>query len=224
MESDNDFFSFMSMPKELVTFNRPIRLKLDLPGGINDDMLLPQRVFGTETLCGGIDYRILCVSANASLALKQLIAVPAALQFVTDQGGLRSVCGIVTEASSGDSDGGLASYQLVLRDALAILEKRINTRVFRQMDEVEIVRQILREWRQKSSTLGVCFRDEVDEVFHLRKYPQREFTMQHNESDAAFIRRLLKRSGIGWYVRAEAKGDGPMHTLVLFNDAESLRQ
>nr|WP_209720494.1 type VI secretion system Vgr family protein [Duganella sp. 1411] len=214
----------MSMPKELVTFNRPIRLKLDLPGGVNDDMLLPQRVFGTETLCGGIDYRVLCVSSNANLALKQLIAVPAALQFVTDQGGLRSVCGIVTEASSGDSDGGLASYQLVLRDALAVLEKRINTRVFRQMDEVEIVRQILREWRQKSSTLGVCFRDEVDEVFHLRKYPQREFTMQHNESDAAFIRRLLKRSGIGWYVRAEANGEGPMHTLVLFNDAESLRQ
>ncbi|WP_363506754.1 type VI secretion system Vgr family protein [Burkholderia sp. LMU1-1-1.1] len=224
MERDNDFFSFMSMPKELVTFNRPIRLKLDLPGGINDDMLLPQRVFGTETLCGGIDYRILCVSSNATLPLKQLIAVPAALQFVTDQGDLRSVCGIVTEASSGDSDGGLASYQLVLRDALAILEKRINTRVFRQMDEVEIVRQILLEWRHKSSTLGVCFTDEVDEAFHLQEYPKREFTMQHNESDAAFIRRLLKRSGIGWYVRAEANGDVPTHTLVLFNSADSLRQ
>ncbi|SEO62346.1 type VI secretion system secreted protein VgrG [Duganella sp. CF517] len=224
MESDSDFFSFMSMPKELVTFNRPIRLKLDLPGGMSDDMLLPQRVFGTETLCGGIDYRVLCVSSNATLPLKQLIAVPAALQFVTDQGDLRSVCGIVTEASSGDSDGGLASYQLVLRDALAILEKRINTRVFRQMDEVEIVRQILLEWRHKSSTLGVCFTDEVDEAFHLQEYPKREFTMQHNESDAAFIRRLLKRSGIGWYVRAEANGDVPTHTLVLFNSADSLRQ
>ena len=224
MGLDNDFFSFMSMPKELVTFNRPIRLKLDLPGGMNDDMLLPQRVFGTETLCGGIDYRILCVSSNATLPLKQLIAVPAALQFVTDQGDLRSVCGIVTEASSGDSDGGLASYQLVLRDALAILEKRINTRVFRQMDEVEIVRQILLEWRHKSSTLGVCFTDEVDEAFHLQEYPKREFTMQHNESDAAFIRRLLKRSGIGWYVRAEANGEVPTHTLVLFNSADSLRQ
>ncbi|USX25217.1 type VI secretion system Vgr family protein [Oxalobacteraceae bacterium OTU3CINTB1] len=224
MERDKDFFSFMSMPKELVTFNRPIRLKLDLPGGVNDDMLLPQRVFGTETSCGGIDYRVLCVSSNATLPLKQLIAVPAALQFVTDQGDLRSVCGIVTEASSGDSDGGSASYQLVLRDALAILEKRINTRVFRQMDEVEIVRQILQEWRQKSSTLGVCFMDEVDEAFHLQQYPKREFTMQHNESDAAFIRRLLKRSGIGWYVRAEANGQVPTHTLVLFNSADSLRQ
>jgi len=136
VESDDEFFSFMGLAKELVTSNRPLRLRLDLVGGLNDDMLLPQRVFGSETLCGGIDYRILCVSANAYLPLKQLIAVPATLEFVTDRGDLRSVSGIVTEASSGDSDGGMASYQLVIRDALAILEKRSNTRVFRNMDEM----------------------------------------------------------------------------------------
>ncbi|WP_373924984.1 type VI secretion system Vgr family protein [Duganella vulcania] len=223
MESDNDFFSFMGLAKELVTSNRPLRLRLDLPGGVNDDMLLPQRVFGSETLCGGIDYRVLCVSSNAQLPLKQMIAVPAALDFVTDQGDLRSVCGIVTEACSGDSDGGLASYQLVLRDALALLEKRNNTRVFRNMDEVEIVQRILNEWRQNNSILGVCFKHELDEFFTIREYPQREFTMQHNESDAAFIRRLLKRRGIGWYVRAVG-GEYPVHTLVLFNNADSLRR
>ncbi|WP_229261452.1 type VI secretion system Vgr family protein [Duganella margarita] len=183
-------------------------------------MLLPQRVFGSESICGGIEYRVLCVSANAQLPLKKMIAVAAQLDFVTDRGDLRSVCGIVTEASSGDSDGGLASYQLVLRDALAILEKRTNTRVFRNMDEVEIVQRILNEWRQKSPVLGVCFNHEKDEAFDLRTYPKREFTMQHNESDAAFIRRLLKRRGIGWYIRAGEM----MHTLVLFNNADSLRQ
>jgi type VI secretion system secreted protein VgrG len=224
VESDNEFFSFMGLAKELVTSNRPLRLRLDLPGGINDDMLLPQRVFGSEALCGGIEYRVLCVSSNASLPLKEMIAVPAALEFVTDTGKLRSVCGIVTEASSGDSDGGLASYQLVLRDALSILEKRINTRVFRNMDEVEIVQRILNEWRQKSPIIGTCFKHEVDEAFSQREYPKREFTMQHNESDAAFIRRMLKRRGIGWYVRAEGGDDVPMHTLVLFNNADSLRQ
>ncbi|RFP08084.1 type VI secretion system tip protein VgrG [Duganella sp. BJB475] len=213
----------MGLAKELVASNRPLRLRLDLPGGVNDDMLLPQRVFGSESLCGGIEYRVLCVSSDAYLPLKQMIAVPAALEFVTDMGDLRSVCGIVTEASSGDSDGGLASYQLVLRDALSILEKRTNTRVFRNMDEVEIVQRILNEWRHKSPILGVCFKHEVDECFHQREYPQREFTMQHNESDAAFIRRLLKRRGIGWFVRAEG-GEYPVHTLVLFNNADSLRQ
>lgn len=227
MESDDDFFSLMGLPKELVTSNRPLRLRLDLPGGVNDDLLLPQRVFGTEALCGGIEYRVLCVSISVSLPLKQLIAVPAALDFVTDQGELRSVCGIVTEAISGDSDGGLASYQLVIRDALAILEKRTNTRVFRNMDEVEIVRRILNEWRQKSAILGVCFSHEADEAFAQRTYPAREFTMQHNESDAAFIRRLLSRRGIGWYIRSGREGTDdelPTHALVLFNNADSLRR
>ncbi|WP_371868854.1 type VI secretion system Vgr family protein [Duganella lactea] len=220
MESDSDFFSFMTLAKELVTDNRPLRLRLDLAGGTNDDMLLPQRVYGAETICGGIEYRVLCVAGNAQLPLKQLIAVSAVLEFVTDQGDLRSVCGIVTEASSGDSDGGLASYQLVLRDALAILEKRSNTRVFRNMDEIEIVQRILNEWRHKSPVLGICFKHETDDAFHVRTYPKREFTMQHNESDAAFIRRLLKRRGIGWYIRA----DGDAHTLVMFNNADSLRR
>jgi type VI secretion system secreted protein VgrG len=220
VESDSDFFGFMALAKELITDNRPLRLRLDLPGGVNDDMLLPQRVVGSESVCGGIEYRVLCVSANAQLPLKRMIAVPAVLEFVTDRGDLRNVCGIVTEASSGDSDGGLASYQLVLRDALAILEKRTNTRVFRNMDEVEIVQRILDEWRHKSPVLGTCFKHEKDDSFDLRTYPKREFTMQHNESDATFIRRLLKRRGIGWYIRA-----GEMsHTLVLFNSVHSLRQ
>ncbi|MYN17111.1 type VI secretion system tip protein VgrG [Rugamonas sp. FT107W] len=213
----------MGVARELSANNRPLRLQLDLPGGLNDELLLPQRVFGSETVCGGIEYRVLCVSSDACLPLKKLIAVPATLHIVTDIGELRSVCGLVTEASSGDSDGGLASYQVLIRDALAILEKRTNTRVFRNMDEVEIVQRILNEWRHKDPTLGVCFKHEVDEVFHMRQYPKREFTMQHNESDAAFIRRLLKRRGIGWYVRSEG-GDYPLHTLVLFNRAESMRR
>ncbi|TFW22814.1 type VI secretion system tip protein VgrG [Duganella callida] len=210
----------MTAARELVTSNRPLRLRLELPGGFNDDLLLPQRVYGTEHICGGIEYRILCFSGEVQLPLKQMIAVPATLEIVTDRGALRSVCGIVTEASSGDSDGGLASYQLVLRDALAILEKRTNTRVFRNMDEVEIVQRILNEWRHKNSVLGVCFKHELCEAFELRTYPKREFTMQHNESDAHFIRRLLKRRGIGWYVRA----NGDSHTLVLFNRSDTLRQ
>ncbi|MET0266127.1 MAG: contractile injection system protein, VgrG/Pvc8 family, partial [Duganella sp.] len=100
---------------------------------------------------------------------------------------------MITEASADDSDGGLASYQLVLRDALAILEKRSNTPAFRNMNEVEIVQRLLHEWRHKSPILGTCFLHDTDEAFELAEYPRREFTMQHNESDAAFIRRLLSR-------------------------------
>jgi type VI secretion system secreted protein VgrG len=222
MQLENALFSFLQQQRDLITDHRPIRLRLAHPTQVLEDVLLPQRVYGTESICGSLEYRILCVALDAYLPLKELIALPVAIDFVTDRGDLRSVCGIVTEAAAGDSDGGLASYQLVLRDALSILEKRNNTRVFRNKNEVEIVQLILDEWRQSNAILGTCFNYETDELFAMREYPQREFTMQYNESDAAFIRRLLRRRGIAWYFDADG-GASPAHKLVLFNNAESIQ-
>jgi len=218
---DNALLSFFQQEKDLITDNRPLRLRLAHPTKMLEDVLLPQRVQGSESICGSIEYRILCVSLDAFITLKELIALPVAVDIVTDRGDLRSVCGIVTEAHAGDSDGGLASYQLVLRDALSIMEKRNNTRVFRNKNEVEIVQVILDEWMQTNPIIGACFRYEMDESFKSETYPQREFTMQYNESDAAFIRRLLRRRGIAWYFRAD-KFNWPSHTMVLFNNSDTL--
>jgi len=120
MQLENALFSFLQQQRDLVTDHRPIRLRLAHPTQTLEDVLLPQRVYGAESVCGSIEYRILCVALDAFLPLKELIALPVAIDFVTDRGDLRSVCGIVTEAAAGDSDGGLASYQLVLRDALSV--------------------------------------------------------------------------------------------------------
>jgi type VI secretion system secreted protein VgrG len=219
---DNALLSFFQQDKDLITDNRPLRLRLAHPTQMLEDVLLPQVVQGTEAICGSVEYRIMCVSLDAFIPLKELIALPVAIDIVTDRGGLRSICGIVTEARAGDSDGGLASYQLVLRDALSIMEKRTNTRVFRNKNEVEIVTLILDEWMQTNPIIGTCFHYEMDELFAHQVYPQREFTMQYNESDAAFIRRLLRRRGIAWYFRADGT-DYPTHTMVLFNHPDSLQ-
>ena len=218
---DNALLSFFQQDKDLITDNRPLRLRLAHPTQILEDVLLPQVVQGTEAICGSVEYRIMCVSLDAFIPLKELIALPVAIDIVTDRCGLRSICGIVTEARAGDSDGGLASYQLVLRDALSIMEKRTNTRVFRNKNEVEIVTLILDEWMQTNPIIGTCFHYEMDELFSHQVYPQREFTMQYNESDAAFIRRLLKRRGIAWYFRPD-QSNSPSHTMVLFNHPDSL--
>jgi type VI secretion system secreted protein VgrG len=223
MELENALLAFLAQGRDLITDNRPLRLRLDHPTGMLEDVLLPQRVYGSEAICGGIEYRVLCVSLDAHLPLKELIALPAAVDIVTDTGELRTVCGIVTEASAGDSDGGLASYQLLIQDALAVMEKRTNTRVFRDMSEIDIVCTLLDEWRRTNAVIAACFEYEMDEIFKLQTYPRREFTMQYNESDAAFIRRLLKRRGICWYFRP-AEGDTPSHKLVLFNQSDSLHQ
>ncbi|WP_426319754.1 type VI secretion system Vgr family protein [Pseudoduganella sp. R-43] len=219
---DNALLSFFRQDKDLITDSRPLRLRLAHPTQMLEDVLLPQHVQGSESICGSVEYRILCLSLDAFIPLKELIALPAAVDIVTDRGDLRSVCGIVTEAHAGDSDGGLASYQLVLRDALSIMEKRNNTRVFRCKNEVEIVQIILDEWIHTNPIIGTCFRYEMDDSFKVDAYPQRKFTMQYNESDAAFIRRLLKRRGIAWYFRA-AKSNWPSHTMVLFDSADTLQ-
>lgn len=207
--------------------HRPIRLRLSRAGKVVDDLLLVKHVTGTETICGGFEYRLLCVSLHADLPLKHFIAVPVELQFVTDHGDLRAVCGIVAQAAAGQSDGGLATYLLVVRDALALMEHRINTRVFRNKNELDITEIVLNEWRQTNPILAQVF--GTDWSCLAGSYPSREFAMQHNESDAHFLRRLWKRRGIAWFMRPDQASESQehamrAHTLVLFDDVFKLPQ
>ena len=211
----------------LTEAKRPIRLRLSHEQDVLDDVLLVKRVTGNESLCGGLEYRLLCVSTHADLPLKEFISLPVELQFVTDRGDLRAVCGIVAQAAAGQSDGGLATYELVVRDALALMAYRINTRIFRNKNELDITEVILDEWRQTNPVLAKAF--DVDWSHISGTYPAREFTMQHNESDADFLRRLWKRRGIAWFMRpgqaSESHSqDTPAHALVLVDDAFTLPQ
>jgi type VI secretion system secreted protein VgrG len=206
---------------------RPIRLRLSQEQRVINDVLLVKRVVGSESVCGGLEYRLLCVSTRADLPLKSFIAMPIELQFVTDRGDIRAVCGIVSQAAAGQNDGGLASYELLVRDALALIEHRSNTRVFRNLNELDITEIILNEWRQTNPVMAAAF--DVDWSHVIGSYPAREFTMQHNESDADFLRRLWKRRGIAWSMRPGRTGapqgrDMPSHALVLFDDAFTLPQ
>lgn len=211
----------------LTTHNRPLRLVLDQPNSNSHEALLPQRVMGHESICGGLELRVLCLSTNARLSLKDFIGVPAELQVVTDRGQLRRHCGIITSAESGQSDGGLATYQLVIRDALAVMEQRLNTRVFLGMSELDVIQLLIKEWQIRHPALASTF-DIMITVGLDGKLAPREFIMQHNQSDAAFIRYLMQRRGIAWFIQpglphqpepiGVPKRKGIGHTLVLFDD------
>lgn len=208
----------------LTDAHRPIRARLHGEQGPIDDLLLVKHVKGEETICGGLEYRLLCVATEAGLPLKAFNAMAVELQFVTDRGNLHSVCGIVAHAAEGESDGGLATYQLVIRDALALMDARVNTRVFRNASEIDITNTLLREWLQNNPVLAGAFDFKL---LTTKSCPAREFTMQYNESDAAFLRRLWKRRGLAWFIEA-GEDNGTRgntvrgHRLVLFDAPDAL--
>src|SRR5206468_6769064 len=74
---------------------------------------------------------------------------------------------------------------------------------------------------------------ELDPLLNAAGFPPREQTMQCNESDAAFVRRLLKRRGVAWYFKPgrsrtspvdRTRDRTPAHTLVLFDNVDGLRE
>jgi type VI secretion system secreted protein VgrG len=233
MENMDDMLDLMLSGQQLDTRNRALRLRISFPDGISDRVLLPQRVTGAESMCGGIKYTILCVAASIGLPLKGFVGLAAELQFVTDTGELHGVCGMITEAASGQSDGGLATYQLVLRDVFSsVMALGANTRVFIDKNELEIAAIVLAGWRERSPLLAAAFDYKLSSELARQQFPPRAFTRQDNESDCAFLTRLFKRRGVAWFVRpgramATEDDDGngaPVHTLVLFIEQRRLPQ
>jgi type VI secretion system secreted protein VgrG len=233
MENMHDLVDLMLSGQQFDTLHRALRLRILYPDGVSDRVLLPQRVHGAESMCGGIEYTILCVSASSDLPLKSFIGLAAELQLVTDTGELHGVCGLITEAASGQSDGGLATYQLTLRDVFSsVMALGANTRVFIDKNEIEIATIVLAGWRERSPLLAAAFDYKFSVELAQHQFPQRAFTRQDNESDCAFLQRLFKRRGIAWFVRPgrampgeDDDGDGaPSHTLVMFDEQRRLPQ
>ena len=81
-------------------------LTLSSGSGIEDDVLLPYELTGSEGLSEGYTYHLDCLSSDASLELKAFIGVPAQISLLTDSNEHRALCGIITNAQQNGADGG----------------------------------------------------------------------------------------------------------------------
>lgn len=212
--------------------NRAIRLHWGKAQSTLEQVLVVQRIDIREGLYTGIEGHLTCLSTRSDLPLKTFLGLPVAVRLVTDRGALHEICGLITDARAGQSDGSLATYQLTIRDALSVLERRVNTRIFRSKSVPDIIDTLLKEWQTRSPALARAFDFDLAAMDRSR-YPQREMTLQFNESDADFIRRLCRREGIAWFTAAgkraqEAASSGdaglPIHTLVFCDDPMKLPQ
>lgn len=164
---------------------------------INNQVFL-QRIDGFHAINEGLSAELICLSTNPYISLKQFIGCQVAVEQVTDSGKLFRTTGIITGASQGQSDGALCLYKLNMQDATSLWHKRRNSRVFMNKSVVEIIEIIFKEWQNKSPLFAASL--QIDSSGLTKNYDVRPFSMQSNESDYAYLTRLMREEGINWLI------------------------
>jgi len=164
---------------------------------LNSQIML-QRIDGYHGINDGLSVELICLSINPYIELKQFIGCQVAVDQVTDAGQLFRTTGIVTGASQGQSDGAFSLYRLTMQDATSLWHKRRNSRVFMNKSVLDIIEVIFKEWQNKSPLFASSL--QLDTSGLTKTYDVRPFSMQSNESDYAYLTRIMREESINWLV------------------------
>ena len=169
--------------------NRLLRLHTPL----GNDVLVAERLDGWEAVDqGGFRFELSALSPNAMLPLDELLGAPVLVELLTadSRTDLRPFHGHVTAFERSGSNGGLARYRLVIEPWLSLLRYRQDSYGFHDLSVIEIVEQIFSHYTQ-----GVVTPAWRWELADRSVYLKRSLTTQYQESDAAFVQRLLAEEG-----------------------------
>jgi type VI secretion system secreted protein VgrG len=156
---------------------------------------------------------VFALAADAHIELKTLIGQPALIELEQADSTLRPWHGHITQAALVGSDGGLARFRLVIEPWLAFLAHRQDSWVFQDQTVIDIVEEVFADY----SAQGKLAPDWRFELADPAAYPKRSLCIQYQESDLAFVQRLLLEEGLFCWWEHEA-GDGDtlgIHTLVI---------
>jgi len=156
-----------------------------------------------------IDLLVRC--PNPAVDFEEVIGAPAAFRIELEREllgaatGSASPCwtGIVADIEQVTAEEtGLSTYRLRIAPVFWLLTQRTNCRVFQQLDDLQVVTKIFEEW-------GLAFESACRETYKTRKY-----RVQYQETDFAFVSRLLEDSGINYTLEQRDEG-----TVVVLRDA-----
>ncbi|MEE3169444.1 MAG: contractile injection system protein, VgrG/Pvc8 family, partial [Pseudomonadota bacterium] len=133
----------------------------------------------TERLSEVFSGRLELASFDPSIQASEILEQPVDLVVWQDGEPLRRFTGVVNEFARGDTGHRRTRYELVIQPPLWRLGLMHNSRIFQTRSTDAIVRTLLEE------------RGLIDTVFDLKRPPaEREYCVQHRESDLAFLDRL----------------------------------
>ena len=193
-------------------------LRLHTPLGA--DVLLAESLHGEEGIDTGYRLRVSALSTDAALPLKSLLGQPVLLELLAGPfQGVRPFHGHVTAAEMTGANGGLARYVLTVEPWTAFLALGRDSRIFQDKTVVDIIDTVFAAYDGKGR-LAPAWRFQVDRSL----YPRRSLSTQYQESDLAFVRRLMSEEGLfGFFEHAGDPAGASLgaHTLVIAdgNDA-----
>ncbi len=127
-------------------------------------------------------------------------------------GGRAGRSGLVRAAQKLGSDGGFARYRLTVVPWIWLLGRGRHNRVFQDKTVVQIVEAVFAGYADIAAWQWTA---EVSDF--LADTRPRSYCVQYNESDYAFISRLLAEEGLGWCVDEDKEAPAGHH-LRLFAD------
>lgn len=168
-----------------------------------------ERVWGREALSRPFEIHVLVRAAHAGGAetLSAWVEAPAVLSLATE-GGARRIHGIVARVEVlGTTARAEEVIQVRIVPRLARLSLRRNSRIFQDRTPQEIVTEILAD-------AGISHVWET-----TASYPRRAYATQYEETDLAFLHRLLAEVGIFYRFDPPAEADPRAQEVLVFADA-----
>ncbi|CAM4302042.1 type VI secretion system tip protein TssI/VgrG [Serratia silvae] len=148
-------------------------------------------------------------SANPAVEFGKVLDSDVTLTVWRDEEVQRTVSGIVVSMEQGDTGRHQTRYSLSVRPALwrATLER--NSRIFQQQDLPAILETLLKKNGIQNYTFSLRY----------ARSP-REFCVQYQEDDVAFIQRMTAEEGVFYFFEHH----GNQHTLVFSDDCAVLNE
>lgn len=156
---------------------------------LGKDVLVLTGMDGEEELSGNFHWHVEALSADPAIVLDDLLGTHATVS-IKSVAGERHFDGIVAEARRIGTEENGNRYDLILRPWFHVAGLRRNNRIFHNLKVNDILAQLFADYAGMGSPY---FEDRTSD-----SYPELEYTVQYNESDAAFASRLMERFGITW--------------------------
>lgn len=178
--------------------------EVDVTSALGTDVLLFERMSGSEQMGRLSEWRVQLLSAKADIKIADVLGKPLGVHVDLPNGGKRHFNGVVTRFASCGWHGSLCRYEAVVHPWLWLLSRSSNCRIFQDKSVLDIVKAVCADAAYGGQV-------ELSTGSLSGTYPALPYCVQYRESDFNFVVRLLENAGIYFYFTH----DETKHTMVL---------